>query len=117
MARPKKSDQTGIRERLSVEMTTVYGRKGAGTRLAETVGVSTGQASRWESGENIPSLGMIVRIARALSLDPGWLAFGAKLSQAPKTAREPRVSATDLDSRKQALADAAEPAADRAEGE
>ena len=84
MARPKKKDETGIKERLSLELTRVYGRKGAGTRLAEAVGVSTGQASRWESGKNIPSYGMLVRIARALGVDPGWLAFGPDLSRAPK---------------------------------
>ena len=83
MGRPKKRDETGIKERLILEMVNIYGRNGAGTRLSKAVGVSTGQASRWESGKNIPSLGMIVKISRALGLDPGWLAFG-DLSRAPR---------------------------------
>ena len=65
-------------------MTEVYGRSGAGTKLAVAVGVSTAQVSRWESGENTPSWAMLVKIAHVLGVDPGWLAFGPELSRAPK---------------------------------
>ncbi len=76
-------------------MAEVYGRSGAGSKLALAVGVSTAQVSRWESGENTPSWDLLVRIAGALSVDPGWLAFGPELCQAPKEAMVP-ISAADV---------------------
>ena len=84
MGRPKKSDDTRFANRLSLEMASVYGRRGAGTSLAFAVNVSTGQVSRWENGRNLPSYGMMIRIARALGVNPAWLAFGEDLCGVPK---------------------------------
>lgn len=45
-------------------------------KLSAQVGVSRPQIVKYESGENAPSLGMVVRLARVLGVNPtqivGW---------------------------------------------
>lgn len=50
----------------------------------KTVGKVT--ISRWEQGKAVPTLESLLAIARAGTVDPGWLAFGDE-SQAPPPER------------------------------
>lgn len=44
--------------------------------VAEAIGVSKVQVSRYESDLQMPSLDLVPRIAAFLGVSPGWLAFG-----------------------------------------
>ncbi|MCH7962014.1 MAG: helix-turn-helix transcriptional regulator, partial [Planctomycetes bacterium] len=92
VARPQKSSYTGIDVRLTAAMVATYRRAGSGTKLAKAVGVSTAQVSRWESGVNLPTYGMLIKIATVLGLEPGWLAFGRGPEHPPPT--EPDAATT-----------------------
>jgi transcriptional regulator with XRE-family HTH domain len=59
------------------------GRKIEQSEVAKLVGkelgresLTQGAVSHWLSGRNEPDLATIAAIAKALDVDPGWLAFG-----------------------------------------
>jgi len=47
------------------------------TWLSEQVGVTQTAVSYWASDKRQPELGMAAKIAEALNVEPGWLAFGS----------------------------------------
>lgn len=58
-------------------------------RVSEELGrktVGKVMISRWEQGKAVPALESLLAIAKAASVDPGWLAFGDE-SQAPPPER------------------------------
>jgi transcriptional regulator with XRE-family HTH domain len=57
-------------------------------QIAEASGVSAVQVSRYESDLQEPSVGVLARLAAALRVDPGWLAFGDAPATAERAAPE-----------------------------
>jgi transcriptional regulator with XRE-family HTH domain len=52
------------------------GRAVTQTALAASIGVSPGAVSQWENGTTEPTLSIIPKLAQALGVTAGWLAFG-----------------------------------------
>lgn len=50
------------------------------TELAEKLGVTQGTVGRWEKALKEPDLETISQIAKALEVDPRWLAFGGDVN-------------------------------------
>lgn len=59
------------------------GRQVTQADVAQMVGVKDATVSRYEAGKAEPDLGMIVLLAAALGVTPGWLAFGEASSLTP----------------------------------
>jgi transcriptional regulator with XRE-family HTH domain len=55
--------------------------------LAQEVGVSGPTVSQWESGITEPTISSLAKIAKALGVDAGYLAFGASEPTAAPRAR------------------------------
>ncbi len=79
-----------------------------GRRMAERLpsGRSPAAVSEWWTGKSIPDTITMAALADILEVSPGWLAFGEGDAVPEQEERGPRVSATDLRSRKDALDDA-----------
>jgi len=45
------------------------------TELATACGVKPQSVSQWEADNTEPSLGTIMKIAKALNVSPGWIAW------------------------------------------
>jgi transcriptional regulator with XRE-family HTH domain len=56
--------------------------------LAERAGVSGPTVSQWESGVTEPSLASLRKIAAALGVSPGYLAFGDESDRVPEPVPE-----------------------------
>lgn len=52
------------------------GKAWSQAKLAKAIGRAQGTIGQWETDEREPDLEMIERVARTLSVDPCWLAFG-----------------------------------------
>ena len=67
--------------------------------LAAQCGVSGPTVSQWETGTIEPTVGSLAKIAKALDVSPGWLAFGEEPAADdptnPATAR--RLTEAELD--------------------
>jgi transcriptional regulator with XRE-family HTH domain len=63
------------------------GRHFTQTELAAAVGLTSPTISQYEAGASEPSLSIIERLAEALGVEPGPLAFGSDPD--PKPAKEP----------------------------
>jgi len=48
------------------------------TELATACGVKPQSVSQWEADNTEPSLGTIMKIAKALNVSPGWIAWGER---------------------------------------
>ena len=57
------------------------------TELAKAVGVTSPTVSQWEADASEPELAMIQRVADALKVDAGWLAFGRPHPAEPHAVR------------------------------
>lgn len=51
-------------------------------RIADEIPKRSSSVSAWFRGKSLPAMTTLVGLAKALEVDPGWLAFG-ELSQAP----------------------------------
>lgn len=54
--------------------------------LAGEVGVSGPTVSQWEAGVTEPTLSSVAKIAAALGVSPGWIAWGETQKAAPEAA-------------------------------
>lgn len=54
--------------------------------IAETLGTSLANVSRWDSGSNMPGDDLMKRIAAFFGVTPGWLRYG----EGEREARPPR---------------------------
>lgn len=72
--------------------------------LAAQCGVAGPTVSQWEAGIAQPSLAMIPKVAAALRVTAGWLAFGetAAPARAELPDLEPQISGTLTDEQKEA---------------
>jgi transcriptional regulator with XRE-family HTH domain len=68
--------------------------------LAKQVGVSGPTVSQWESGVTEPTISSIAKIAKALSVSPGWLAWGE--SEGEQVPRSKEMSGFEAQSSKPA---------------
>ena len=48
------------------------------TELGQWCGVTPSTVSQWEKGASEPSLATIMKIAKALNVSPGWIAWGER---------------------------------------
>lgn len=72
------------------------GRRVTQSDVAAAVGVTPTTVARWERGEKEPPLDTIVKLAAALEVDPGALAFGSAEDRAQEAAlAEKRRAAAD----------------------
>ena len=64
--------------------------------MAASIGVSPGAVSQWENGTTEPSLSVLPKLAQALGVTAGWLAFGEEPDLTdPRTGR--RLTEEELD--------------------
>jgi transcriptional regulator with XRE-family HTH domain len=75
------------------------GRAVTQTALAASIGVSPGAVSQWENGTTEPTLSIIPKLAQALGVTPGWLAFGESSEAAPllNPATDRKLTSEELD--------------------
>ena len=73
------------------------GRTFTQTELGRLVGVAPATVSQWEAGASIPALDTIQRIAAALDVTGGWLAFGEELRAAVQPEAEGARRITDAE--------------------
>ena len=70
--------------------------------LAAQCGVAGPTVSQWEAGIAQPSLAMIPKVAAALRVTAGWLAFGETAAPAQLPDLEPQISGTLSEEQKEA---------------
>lgn len=66
-------------DRVKAARETMFARTGRPMRQADlgaAVGLSGAAVSTWETGDSAPATELIPAIARALVVDPAWLAWG-----------------------------------------
>ena len=65
--------------RVKAARETMFARTGQAMRqadLGKAVGLSGAAVSTWETGDSAPATELIPKIAKALGVDPAWLAWG-----------------------------------------
>lgn len=100
MGKPVAPERVGDRIRQArFQRQAHLGRAVTQTALAKTLGVSPGAVSQWENGTTEPSLAVLPKLAQALGVSAGWLAFGEEPAADdptnPATAR--RLTEAELD--------------------
>lgn len=86
------ADGTGLGQRIFQARKRLELRRGRSVSQAEigkTLGVTGAAVGTWEGGKKEPDLATIRRLAAALEVDPGWLAFGDEDDVQPED-RAPR---------------------------
>lgn len=79
MSPAKKGPESTIGGRIASARFSLAARQGKNVTqawLAKKVGVSGPTVSQWESGVTEPALSSVPKIAAALGVPAGWLAFG-----------------------------------------
>lgn len=105
MGKPMAPERVGDRIRQArFQRQAQLGRALTQTALAASIGVSPGAVSQWENGTTEPSLSVLPKLARALGVTAGWLAFGetAAPARAELPDLEPQISGTLTDEQKEA---------------
>ena len=100
MGKPMPAEQVGDRiRRARFQAAARSGRAVTQTALAKAVGVTPGAVSQWENGTTEPNLSVLPKLAQALGVSAGWLAFGEEAAADdptnPATAR--RLTEAELD--------------------
>lgn len=70
--------------------------------LASQCGVSGPTVSQWEAGITEPTVASLAKIAIALGVSPGWLAFGETAAPAQLPDLEPQISGVLSEEQKEA---------------
>ena len=74
--------------------------------LAGQCGVSAPTVSQWESGVTEPTIDSVARIAKALGVSPGWIAFGEDGPPLINPATDRKLSPDDVARARQQAAEA-----------